>query len=139
MQSPAVDAYRGRAWFVWVDPRTEGLNVYGNPHVYLATDVDDDPIVLPSDFRLAQNYPNPFNPSTEIEYSLPQASRVQLTVYNVLGQQTRALVSREESAGTHHIIWDGRDDQGTPVASGVYFYRLTAGSYMETRKMMLLK
>ncbi len=138
-QEPAVKAYRGRAWFVWADNRTEGLNVYGRPWVYLPTDVDEEPIILPQEFRLAQNYPNPFNPTTEIEYSIPSASRVELAVFNVLGQQTRLLLNREEAAGTYRIVWDGRDDHGAMVASGVYFYRLTAGSFSETRKMMLLK
>jgi hypothetical protein len=139
MQEPATDAYRGRAWFVWSDPRTEGLNVYGRSLVYLPTDVDDNPSILPSEFRLAQNYPNPFNPSTEIEYSLPTASRVQLIVFNVLGQTTRVLVDHEEAAGTHQVVWDGRDDYGSSVASGVYFYRLTVDDHAATRKMMLLK
>ena len=94
---------------------------------------------LPSDFALLQNYPNPFNPSTTIEFRLPEASQVSLTIYNVLGQQVRALVAGVKPSGTHTIEWDGRDDNGSTVQSGMYFYRLQTPSYTDSRKMTLLK
>ncbi|MEW5795915.1 MAG: T9SS type A sorting domain-containing protein [Candidatus Zixiibacteriota bacterium] len=94
---------------------------------------------LPTAYALAQNYPNPFNPETTIEFSLPTPSAVELTVYNVLGQQVITLVSGEYPAGEHRVIWNGDDDSGVPVASGIYLYRLTVGSTVLTRKMMLLK
>ena len=94
---------------------------------------------MPADFALSQNYPNPFNPETAIEFSLPEASDVELTIYNVLGQQVRVLVNGSYSAGVQRVAWNGRDDHGQRVSSGVYFYRLTSGSFSQTRKMMLLK
>jgi hypothetical protein len=94
---------------------------------------------LPSGFVLHQNYPNPFNPSTIVEYSIPRAAEVRLTVYNILGQEVRTLVSCFQSPGNYSINWDGRDSRRQPVASGVYFYRLTADDISQTRKMLLLK
>jgi hypothetical protein len=89
---------------------------------------------LPTVFSLAQNYPNPFNPATQIEFGLPAPSRVELTVYNVLGQTVATLVNGDMPAGNHTITWDG-----SSVSSGVYFYRLTTNGFVETKKMMLLK
>jgi len=139
MQNPATDASHGRAWFVWSDPRQDGLNVYGRPVVYLPTDVDESPSELPGDFHLAQNYPNPFNPVTDIEFSIPVMSQVELTIFNVLGQEVTTLADDVRAAGVYHVVWDGTDERGSPVASGVYFYRLKAGEFVATRKMMLLK
>lgn len=85
------------------------------------------------------NYPNPFNPETNISFSLPQAMDVQLVVYNVLGQKIATLVDREMIAGTHIVTWNGTSETGQPVASGIYFYRLTTSTAVETRKMLLLK
>jgi probable HAF family extracellular repeat protein len=94
---------------------------------------------LPGSFELEQNYPNPFNPSTTISFSLPVRSQVNLGVYNVLGRRVRTLVNGEYAAGRYHIVWDGRDDDGNYVSTGVYFSRYRAGNLMQTRKMLLLK
>jgi hypothetical protein len=94
---------------------------------------------IPTEFGLDQNYPNPFNPSTQIRFYLPQNERVTLKVYNLLGQEVRTLVSGFESAGIKTINWDGRNDQGHRVASGVYIYKLTAGNFTKARKLMLVK
>ena len=95
---------------------------------------------VPKQFALSQNYPNPFNPTTTIEYGLPTSSRVMLEVFNVAGQRVAILVNGTSmEAGYHTTYWDGTDENGSQVASGIYFYRLKAGSYSETRKMMLLK
>lgn len=94
---------------------------------------------LPSRYGLSQNYPNPFNPETTIEYQIPQAGDVHMAVFNILGQKICTLVDEARVAGRYQVIWDGRDDSGRPVASGVYFCHLTAGSYRQTRKMTLLK
>ena len=94
---------------------------------------------LPTEFNLAQNYPNPFNPTTEISLDLPVAGHVSLMVFNVLGQQVRTLVDNEMPAGSHLVSWDGTSSSGNAVSSGVYFYRLETGSFVETKKMMLLK
>jgi hypothetical protein len=94
---------------------------------------------LPGSFALAQNYPNPFNPSTEIKFELPEKSHVTLTVYNVLGQEVKVLVNEELSAGNYSEVWDGRDARGKQVTTGVYFYKLQAGTWSETKKMTFLK
>jgi hypothetical protein len=94
---------------------------------------------LPQEYALAQNYPNPFNPETVIEFSLPRAAEVELTIYNVLGQQVRTLAEGFYPAGDQTVTWDATDDQGRRVASGLYLYRLKAGTTAITRKMMLLK
>ncbi len=94
---------------------------------------------LPTGFELSQNYPNPFNPETTIEFALPSASTVELTVYNVLGQQVATLVKGECQAGINRVVWNGSDSDGRAAASGIYLYRLSAGSTVLTRKMMLLK
>jgi len=93
----------------------------------------------PKKFTLFQNYPNPFNPVTEISYALPKDCHVTLTVYNILGQKVKALVNQYQPAGYKQIRWDGKDDQGEEVASGVYFYHLKAGDFTSTRKMLLSK
>ncbi len=93
----------------------------------------------PASFALYPNAPNPFNPETQIGFSLPTAGRVELVVYDMLGQRVRTLVSKSMSAGVHRAIWDGRDASGAQVSSGPYFYRLHAGDFVQTRRMMLLK
>ncbi len=95
---------------------------------------------LPEHFALFENYPNPFNPSTTIRYELPKSVPVQLTIHNLLGQRVRTLINGATKApGVYSIVWDGRDNAGLPVASGVYFYRLKAGNFVKTKKMLLLK
>ncbi len=99
----------------------------------------DSPLVIPTEFALYQNYPNPFNPSTLIRFDLPQKSTVKLQVYDILGRPVRTLVSGELEAGAHSVQWDGRNDRGERVGTGIYFYRLEAGTYVKTMKMMLVK
>ncbi len=93
----------------------------------------------PAQTGLAQNYPNPFNPTTEISFSLAAPTHVRLVVYNVLGQEVQTLVDDTRGAGEHQVMWNGRDGGGSRVASGLYLYRLEAGDYVETRKMMMMK
>ncbi len=87
----------------------------------------------------AWNYPNPFNPETEIAYNLPEDSRVKLTIYNIQGQKVKQLVDEYQNAGSRGVIWDGRDKTGVKVASGIYFYRIEAGAYSVTNRMVFLK
>ncbi len=94
---------------------------------------------IPGNFTLKQNYPNPFNPTTSIEYTLTRNGEVSLTVFNVLGQKIKTLVKGKEAAGDHLVVWDGRDDMGHVVPSGVYFYRLQTKNGSKVRKMMLMK
>lgn len=94
---------------------------------------------VPASFSLSQNYPNPFNPSTEISFSLPAAGYAELSVFNMLGQKVATLVDGNMTAGEHVVTWNGQNESGAQVASGVYFYRLATGVQTETKKMMLLK
>jgi hypothetical protein len=94
---------------------------------------------MPTAYSLAQNYPNPFNPSTAIEFTLPRPCQVTLEVYDIVGRKVRTLVSEAVTAGAKRVIWDGCDAGGATAASGVYFYRIKAGDFIETRKMLLLK
>ena len=93
----------------------------------------------PSSFALKQNYPNPFNPTTIIKYQLSAASDVELAVYNQLGQEVRKLIKERQPSGAYQIEWNGRDNRGKLVVSDVYLYRLKADSYIQTRKMVLLR
>jgi hypothetical protein len=93
----------------------------------------------PSEFDLSQNYPNPFNPTTKIEFTLAKSGFATLQIYDVLGRKVRTLVSEELSSGYKSVIWDGKNDDGKDVASGVYFYQLKVGDFSEPKKMLLLK
>jgi len=94
---------------------------------------------LPETFELEQNYPNPFNPVTTIRFALPQNTRVTLKVFDVVGREVQTLVSSELTAGTYDVQWNGRNQAGLPVASGVYLYRLDLGTQVMTRRMVLVK
>lgn len=90
-------------------------------------------------FKLLGNYPNPFNPSTVITYQIPASREVTLKIYNLLGQEIRTLVQGKPRAGIHQVVWDGRNDAGSPVSAGIYLYRLQSGTYQSTKKMTLVK
>ena len=94
---------------------------------------------VPEKFTLLQNYPNPFNPETAIRYNIPVAGRVTLTVYNSLGHEVQTLVNDVQSPGEYIVLWQGKDKYGRQVASGIYFYRLAAGGFVQTRKMALIR
>lgn len=146
-QSATLAGLNQGQWY-WV-----GMKVYdeaGNPsgmsnidsaiaHFNFGTDIDDDDPSLPDQFALQQNYPNPFNPTTEIAFSLPVAADTRLVIYNIYGQQVASLLDTQLPAGNHTVQWDGRNSSRQDVASGVYFYRLEAGSFRDTRKMMMVK
>ncbi len=104
--------------------------------VHAISDSDD---LLPSEFGLGQNYPNPFNPSTTFEFALPQRSQVMIEVFNVLGQKVVTLAEGDYAAGRYQVTWDGTDNSGGPVASGIYFYKMLANNYSATKKLLLLK
>ena len=104
----------------------------------LSTD-SDDAMFTPSKFALAQNYPNPFNPTTEISFTMDKASDVNLTIYNMLGQKVRVLENAYLSEGTHAYTWNGQDELGQSVSTGVYLYTLTGGEQTISKKMALMK
>jgi len=104
-----------------------------------ATAIEDRNPEVPREFVLSQNYPNPFNPETRIDYQIPAASSVELLIYNTLGQRVRTLVRQSQAPGSYSIHWDGRNQQGIQVTSGVYFYVLRAGTHLAQKKMILIR
>jgi hypothetical protein len=111
--------------------------VYGDTSIIVG--VEDDSPKNPASFALYQNYPNPFNSSTVINYELQVPSVVSLKVYDVLGREVAILVDKVKEAGTHSVTFDTRNTTLATLKSGVYFYQLKAGSYVETKKMIYLK
>lgn len=95
--------------------------------------------VLPMAVTLDQNYPNPFNSGTVMRFALPSKSEVELVVYNLAGQQVATLATGMREAGNYAIIWDGRDEKGRELSSGVYLYRLQVGEHRAVRKLLLLR
>ena len=101
---------------------------------------EDEPVVaIPKSLDLAQNYPNPFNLSTSISFSIPEPGMVSLTIYNIKGQKVKTLVDGIKESGTYNVNWDGTNDKGDVVASGIYLYQLFANNKIATAKMSLLK
>lgn len=106
----------------------------------LTTSVEEQPRTqIPETLKLQQNYPNPFNPQTIIEYEMPAAGQAEVRIYNNLGQVVRTLVDEEQSPGLYRVIWDGKDDQGGRLASGVYFYQLKVKDFVSAKRMILAK
>jgi len=116
------------AWFFLVDD----VLVTG-------TSPNDDPVTPVIATELHGNYPNPFNPATTISYSVKDASPVTVEVYNVKGQLVRTLVRDTKEAGNYSVVWNGRDNNGSACSSGVYYFKMTAGKYSNTRKMIMMK
>lgn len=126
-----VKAASGCGWGKWSDIRSFYLGT--------ATGVTDINGNLPEDYQLAQNYPNPFNPTTAIEFSLPSSETVLLEIYDITGRKVRTLVDSHLNAGLKRVVWDSRNDLGNVVSSGLYLYRLQAGTFTDAKKMVLLR
>ena len=94
---------------------------------------------IPETFKLEGNYPNPFNPTTTISYDLPEQAQVTLGIYDLLGKKIKTLVNQSQDAGNKIAVWNGTDNLGRSVSAGVYLYRIKAGEFSQTRKMLLLK
>ena len=113
----------------------EGLGI-----AVVAIDIaQPEQVAIPERYSLDQNYPNPFNPATKISYALPQTSQVQLKIYNLRGELVKTLHDGEQAAGYHFIEWDGTNNDGVKVATGMYLYKLTANNFVETKKMVFAK
>ncbi len=117
---------------------TSGSNIIADLIVGLAADVDDDGDVLPTTFTLLQNYPNPFNPTTVLSFEFSALANVRLEIFNTLGQKVKLLYTGQAGVGLTQLFWDGSDDRGEPVSSGVYFYRLVSADGFESSKKMVL-
>ena len=105
----------------------------------IISDVETNIANVPLTFDLAQNYPNPFNPTTTIDYQLPRADEVRIDIYNTLGQKVRTLVDTRNAPGYYSVVWDGRDNHGELVTTGVYLYRIHAGRFIKTMKMLYVR
>ncbi len=134
LNDPFSDNAQAENWGASWDHGSPGLA----NHIITAIG-DQDFAPPPPSFLLSQNYPNPFNPSTTFQYHLPQAVSVKLVVYDVLGQEIKTLVNKQQNAGTYTTIWDGTDNQAQKVNSGMYFYRISTNRFSQTRKMLFLK
>ena len=122
-----------------VEPGKVREYVFKSNGYYITENPANESASVPSSEELWQNHPNPFNPQTQIEFGLAEASEVSLVIYNLLGQRVINLLNETLPAGQHTVNWNGEDETGQKVASGVYFYRLQAGDYDEVRKMILMK
>ncbi len=113
--------------------------LYFDGYCFVGVEETEDVKIDPEDFSLYDNYPNPFNPETRISYSLPQVSHVKLEIFNILGQRIRMMVDEDQTVGNKEVTWDGKNEVGENVASGVYFYRLQAKDFVQTKKMVLIR
>ncbi len=136
-----LSAYQGQNIYFCIKCISDNalLFLVDDINFYSWTGANDDQNAVPSVSKLIDNYPNPFNPNTTIKYSIRKESAVNITVYNTKGQKVRILVDGTIPAGEHVVLWDGNDMKGAPVSSGVYFYRMKAGAFNSTRKMILMK
>ncbi len=105
----------------------------------MITDVAGSNSLIPSEFALDQNFPNPFNPDTQISYDLPSSTDVFLKIYNIMGQEVRTIVDETQPAGQYTVLWDGKNNYGTRVSSGIYVYVIKAGDFVKSKRMTLLK
>ena len=106
---------------------------------YISRSAISEVKLIPSDFSLQQNFPNPFNPSTEIRFDLPEEGQVELSVFNMQGQKVRTLESGKMAPGYHAIIWNGTNDKGSRVSTGMYFYSIQTNKFQAVRKMLFIK
>ena len=109
------------------------------PQVVSNNDVHSSNETLPEQFLLRQNYPNPFNPETRISFDLPHRAEVQIRIYNIAGQAVKTFVLGDLAAGTYTTTWNGLDDFGYPIPSGVYVYSIQAGEFTANRRMLLIR
>ncbi|NIR92566.1 MAG: T9SS type A sorting domain-containing protein [Gammaproteobacteria bacterium] len=138
--APEVEGdYYGTLKLINNDPQMDTMSVYLEGHSYPPVGIAGEE-TLPTTFAVSPNYPNPFNPTTMIRYQFPKAADVRLVVYNILGQKIRTLVNARIEPGYHQIQWDGRNEAGVQVSSGIYIYRFeAAGEFSQIRKMIFLK
>ena len=136
--------------YTWLDEGVEGGKTYyyrlesvgiNGEHEFYGYTISGTPIASPSDYQLMQNHPNPFNGATLIEYIVPTHSRVYLTIYDILGRKVRTLVDgNAHNPAVYRVIWDGRDEAGGRVASGIYFYQLRGErGFSKARKMLFIQ
>ena len=133
----SITSSNGKLWPVWMDNRTGTYQIWTVPIEISSVNVDQTPEVI-EDFRLEQNYPNPFNPSTKIRFRISDFGFVSLKIFDVLGNEVAKLVSEEKQPGNYEVEFNSSSIKHLP-SSGIYFYQLKAGSFVETKKMILLR
>ncbi len=119
---------------------------YKNPYILDSTligrviisSIPDRGEIIPKGFELKQNYPNPFNPITNIEYSIPKNTHINISIYNLLGQMIKQLVSKPYQPGYYKVNWDGTNYKGNRVSTGMYFYKIQTEYYIKIKKMILM-
>jgi hypothetical protein len=129
-------------YFIQEDQATQLLHQALADFGFSPTDVSDQEEGqenIPTSFSLKQNYPNPFNPQTIIEYVLPKDCELEIAIYNILGRKVRTLVKEFQKSGQHRVEWDGKDEEGKEVSSGIYFYRIKTPEFSQAKKMVLLR
>lgn len=136
-----VDPVSGNVVWEWNSiPINGGNEIALDLSIQVAANVlGEKPLATTASLTLNPNFPNPFNPETQISYQIMEQGEVQLVIYNALGQQVNTLVQESQEAGVYRVSWNGKDDLGRSVSSGVYFYQLTSNGLVETRRMLLLK
>ena len=125
----------GTGSFDEMSPTLAEANVTGTG----VADNGDTSFQQPQQFVFNQNYPNPFNPVTSIHYSLPNSAKVELAVFNLQGQRVKTLISGIQSTGNYEIVWDGTNENGMLVTSGIYLYQMKAGNQRKVKKMSLVR
>ena len=118
---------------------TYGRGMFSADNFSSAMDVSPENLQVPTGYALYQNVPNPFNASTKIQYQIMEQARVRINIYDLLGREVKRLVNEWQSPGNHEIFWDGTDNLGRSAAGGVYIYHVQAGSFSQSRKMILAK
>jgi hypothetical protein len=131
----------GTFFYVVTAQYDEGESAASNEASVNVTSVADDISTLPETYRLEQNFPNPFNPATTIHFTLPlsHTGTVMVEIYNIQGEKVKTLVNGRKTAGVYQVEWDGKDERGQIVTSGLYFYRLQTESFIQNKKMILIK
>jgi len=138
-----VPEFSDTVYYYWVKAAIDNSggreSDYGGPdegyYIFIPTDIDDENVLpIPDAFSLSQNFPNPFNSQSTINYGLPKSAHVVIKIYDILGRQVKILVDSEKSAGYHQVVWNSNN-----LSSGIFFYKIHAGDFVETKKMLLLK
>ncbi|MCB0315264.1 MAG: T9SS type A sorting domain-containing protein, partial [Calditrichaeota bacterium] len=147
VNNPEAGSYNATAtgrYYLWVDGyngATSGytLSVSGGLAKFTNSGPEKSDRIIPEVFSLGQNYPNPFNPTTSIQVAVPEKALVTLEIYDITGRKIQTLLNDEQEPGVYTVSWDGTNQFGEKVSSGIYFYRMAAGKFIQTRRMMLLK
>jgi hypothetical protein len=138
LRPPNDSAELIRGIFIW-SYGSYKIEVRDDNDFDVITGIGQDELSIPLTYKLSQNFPNPFNPETKIFFEIPKALDVTIDVYNMLGQKVRTLVDKNFKAGQHVVNWNGRADEGFIVPTGIYIYRIKAGDFIASKKMLMLK